>query len=201
VAGERILICVGDDLLPRGSWPGCSAQAAPRPSPEPEPEPERERERERERTSNGNGNGNGSQAPEPQAAHHAVYSGGGALVVDTPDLGALADAAESLARRRAAPAELGVLLGELNERGVGVWVLDARPDSDGAVARWIVDPVARNVARWAAGRQLAPAALLGISLGLAVLAATWFSEPAVRPRCWPSWRCSYRSRRPGPPSS
>ena len=96
------------------------------------------------------------------------------------DLAALADAAESLARRRAAPPELRVLLGELSERGVGVRVLDAGPDGDGAVARWIVDPVARDVARWAAGRQLAPAALLGISLGLALLAATWFSEPAIR---------------------
>ncbi len=100
--------------------------------------------------------------------------------MDPADLAALADAAESLARRRAAPAELGVLLGELSERGVGVRVLDAGPDGDGAVARWIVGPVARDVARWAAGRQLAPAALLGISLGLALLAATWFSEPATR---------------------
>src|SRR5580704_2616409 len=105
---------------------------------------------------------------------------GGALVVDPSDLGALADAAEALARRRAAPAELGVLLGELSERGVGVRVLDAGPDGDGAVARWMVDPVARNLARWAARRQLAPAALLGISLGLALLAAAWFSEPATR---------------------
>jgi hypothetical protein len=110
-----------------------------------------------------------------EAAHR-----GGALVVDPSDLAALADAAEALARRRAAPAELGVLLGELRERGVGVRVLDAGPDGDGAVARWVVDPVARNLARWAAGRQLAPAALLGISLGLALLAAAWFSEPATR---------------------
>ena len=100
--------------------------------------------------------------------------------MDTRDLNALADAAESLARRRAAPAGLGVLLGELSERGVGIRVLDDGPDGDGVVARWIVGPVARDVARWAAGRQLAPAALLGISLGLALLAATWFSEPATR---------------------
>jgi hypothetical protein len=73
-----------------------------------------------------------------------------------------------------------VLLGELSERGVGVRVLDAGPDGDGAVARWVVDPVARNLARWAARRQLAPAALLGISLGLALLAAAWFSDPATR---------------------
>jgi hypothetical protein len=105
---------------------------------------------------------------------------GGALVVDPADLGALAEAAEALARRRAAPAELGVLLGELSQRGVGVRFLDAGPDGDGAVARWLVDPVARYLARWAAGRQLAPAALLGISLGLALVAAAWFAEPAVR---------------------
>jgi Family of unknown function (DUF5941) len=146
-AGERVLICVGDDSLPEevlARLLGAGGTAA----------------------------FTGTQAEQ---AHT-----GGALVVDTPDLGALADAAESLARRHAAPAELGVLLGELSERGVGVRVLDARPDGDGAVARWMVDPVARDVARWAAGRQLAPAALLGISLGLALLAATWFSEPATR---------------------
>jgi hypothetical protein len=146
-AGERVLICVGDDSLPEevlARLLGAGGTAA----------------------------FTGSQA-EP--AHT-----GGALVVDTPDLAALADAAEALARRRAVPAELGVLLGALSERGVGVRVLDAGPDGDGAVARWLVDPVARNLARRAAGRQLAPAALLGISLGLALLAAAWFSDPATR---------------------
>ncbi len=146
-AGERVLICVGDDSPPEevlARLLGAGGTAA----------------------------FTGSHAG---AAHR-----GGALVVDPADLGALADAAESLARRRAAPAELRVLLGELSERGVGVRVLDAGPDGDGAVARWIAGPVAQSLARWAAGRQLAPAALLGISLGLALLAATWFSEPAVR---------------------
>ena len=100
--------------------------------------------------------------------------------MDTPDLDALAGAAESLAARHAAPAELGALLGELTRRGVGVRVLDAGPDSDGAVARLIAGPVARDVACWAAGRQLAPAPLYGISLGLGLLAAVWFSEPTVR---------------------
>src|SRR5580704_15662806 len=146
-AGERVLICAGDDSLPEevlARLLGAGGTAA----------------------------FTGSHA---EAAHR-----GGALVVDPADLGALADAAESLARRRAAPADLRVLLGELSERGVGVRVLDAGPDGDGAVARWIAGPVAQSLARWAAGRQLAPAALLGISLGLALLAATWFSEPAVR---------------------
>jgi hypothetical protein len=146
-AGERVLICVGDDSLPEevlARLLGAGGTAA----------------------------FTGTQAEQ---AHT-----GGALVVDTPDLNALADAAESLARRRAVPAGLGVLLGELGERGVGIRVLDDGPDGDGAVARWIVGPVARDVARWAAGRQLAPATLLGISLGLALVAATWFSEPATR---------------------
>src|SRR5580692_5611387 len=146
-AGERVLICAGDDSLPEevlARLLGAGGTAA----------------------------FTGTRA---EAAHT-----GGALVVAPSDLAALADAAESLARRRAAPAGLGVLLGELSERGVGIRVLDDGPDGDGAVARWIVGPVARDVARWAAGRQLAPAALLGISLGLALLAAAWFSEPATR---------------------
>jgi hypothetical protein len=105
---------------------------------------------------------------------------GGALIVDTPDLDALASSAESLAARHSAPAEVSVLLGELTGRGVGVRVLDAGPDGDGAVARLMADPVARDVACWAAGRQLAPAALCGISLGLGLLSAVWFSEPATR---------------------
>src|SRR5580693_1851141 len=146
-AGERVLICAGDDSLPEevlARLLGAGGTAA----------------------------FTGTQAEQ---AHT-----GGALVVAPSDLAALADAAESLARRRAAPAGLGVLLGELSERGVGIRVLDDGPDGDGVVARFIVGPVARDVARWAAGRQLAPAALLGISLGLALLAATWFSEPATR---------------------
>jgi Family of unknown function (DUF5941) len=105
---------------------------------------------------------------------------GGALVVDPPDLDALASAAESLAARRTAPAELRALLGELTLRGVGVRVLDAGPESDGAVGGLIAGPVARDVACWAAGRELAPAALYGTSLVLGLLAAVWFSEPAVR---------------------
>src|SRR5579859_5652804 len=159
-AGERVLICVGDDSLPDEvlarllSAGGTAAFAGDGPA--------------------GDGPaGDGTAGNRTRA---------GALVVDTPDLGALADAAESLARRRTAPAELGVLLGELGERGVGVRVLDAGPDGDGAVARWIVYPAARGLARWAAGRQLGPAALLGIGLALALVAAAWFTEPATRAR-------------------
>jgi len=143
-AGERVLICVGDDSLPEevlARLLGAGGTAA----------------------------FTGTQAEQ---AHGAVFSGGGALVVDTRDLNAFADAAESLARRRADPAGLGVLLGELSERGVGIRVLDDGPDGDGVVARWIVGPVARDVARWAAGRQLAPAALLGISGLISLLSQT-----------------------------
>ena len=35
------------------------------------------------------------------------------------------------------------------------------------------------MARWAAWRQLTPAALYGISLGLGLVAALWFAELAV----------------------
>ncbi len=153
-AGERVLICVGDEvpeevlsrLLAAGGTAAFTAQ--------------------------------------PSQPNHGQPSGGkttgGALVVDPPDLAALAAAAEALARRRAAPAELSALLGELTERSVAIRFLDTGPDGDGAVVRWIVDPVARDVARWAAGRQLAPASLLGISLGLGLLATAWFTEPVVR---------------------
>ena len=146
-AGERVLICVGDDSVPEEVLTRLLAAG-------------------------------GTAAFTASPALHA--HSGGALVVDTADLDALASAAESLARRGGAPAELGALLGELTQRGVGVRVLDAGPDGDGAVARWLADPVARDVASWAAGRQLAPAALTGISLGLGLLGAAWFSEPALR---------------------
>jgi hypothetical protein len=100
-------------------------------------------------------------------------------VVDTPDLDALADAAESLAAAPGVPVAIGTLLGELRRRGVAVQVLDAGPDGDGAVAQLIVDPAARDVAVWAASRTLSPAALYGISLGLGLLAAVWFADTAI----------------------
>jgi len=146
-AGERVLICVGDDSVPEDILA---------------------------RLLGAGGTAAFTGPPSPAA------DGGGALVVDPADLDGLAGAAESLAARRAVPAELGALLAELTRRGVGIRVLDAGPDSDGAVARVIAGPVARDVACWAAGRQLAPAPLYGISLGLGLLAAVWFSEPTVR---------------------
>src|SRR5690349_4258728 len=106
----------------------------------------------------------------------------GALVVDPPDLDALARSAETLAATQAGPdpgSAVGALIGELGRRGVTVRILDAGPDSEGAVTQLIADPAARDMARWAAWRQLTPAALYGISLGLGLVAALWFAELAV----------------------
>ncbi|MGH3188816.1 MAG: DUF5941 domain-containing protein [Streptosporangiaceae bacterium] len=113
-------------------------------------------------------------------------SAGGALVVHPRDLDALAGAAESVAASPppdmlgASPDMLGALLGELARRGVTVRMLDAGADGEGAVARLLVDPAARNVASWAAGRRLAPGSLYGISLGFGLVAAVWFSELSAR---------------------
>jgi hypothetical protein len=144
-AGERVLICVGEDAVPEdilARMLGAGGTAA--------------------------------------FTGVKAGAGGGALVVDTPDLDALAQAAETLAATDTAPAAVGALLSELTRGGVTVRVLDAGPNSEGAVTQLIVDPAARDLARWAAGRQLKPAALYGISLGLGLVAAVWFSELAVR---------------------
>ncbi len=114
-----------------------------------------------------------------QAAREPAPTAVGALVVHPRDLDALAGAAESVAASPE-PDAFGALLGELARRGVAVRMLDAGPDGDGAVARLLVDPAARDVASWAAGRRLSPGALYGISLGLGLIAAVWFSELAVR---------------------
>src|SRR5581483_8026559 len=108
---------------------------------------------------------------------------GGALVVDLRDLDALAVAAEALAATGAGSAAgtaVSALTGELTRRGIAVRILDAGPDSEGAVAQLAADPAARDMAAWAAMRQLTPAALYGISLGLGLIAAVWFAELAVR---------------------
>src|SRR5579862_3353728 len=106
-------------------------------------------------------------------------TGAGALVVDSRDLEALAGAA---AQALAAPDGIGTLIAELRQRGVRVRVLDAGSDGDGAVARLIVEPVASATARWLARRQLTPAALYGIALGLGLLSAVWFADPSTRAR-------------------
>jgi hypothetical protein len=161
-AGERVLICVGTDTVPEpvlarlldaggtAAFTGVTARTP----------------------------------PQPRIASAA-------LVVDPPDLDALAEAAETLATTQAEPGPFnpfnpfgpvtpaGALIGELGRRGVTVRILDAGPDSEGAVTRLIADPAARDMARWAAWRQLTPATLYGISLGLGLVAALWFAELAV----------------------
>src|SRR5262249_53372319 len=94
--------------------------------------------------------------------------------------------AETLAATQAGPepfglgTPVGALIDELGRRGVTVRILDAGPDSEGAVTQLIADPAARDMARWAAWRRLTPAALYGISLGLGLGAAIWFAELDAR---------------------
>lgn len=162
-AGERVLICVGDDdavpeeilarlLETRGTVAVTGMQA---------------------RTAR-------SAWGHRDLPSARAWADGGAIVVDTPDLDSLAAAAESLAATDGAPPAVGALIGELARRGVTVRVLDAGPDGDGVVTQLIVDPAARDIARWAAWRKLTPAALYGISAGLGLLSAVWFSELAIR---------------------
>src|SRR6185437_12075090 len=47
------------------------------------------------------------------------------------------------------------------------------------VTQLLADPAARDMARWADGRQLTPGALYGISLGLGLVAAIWFAQLSV----------------------
>ena len=160
-AGERVLICVGEGVVPENMLARLLSEDATAAF-----------------TGMNAGISRAVRGRRDPVAQIGVV--GGALVVDTPDLDALARAAETLAATYAGPAPVGALISELNRRGVTVRVLDAGPSSDGAVTQLIVDPAARDVARWAAGRQLKPAALYGISLGLGLIAAVWFSELAVR---------------------
>ena len=157
-AGERVLICVGANTVPEpvlARLLGVAGTAA---------------------FTTVNAGITARQAPGRPPGSLA----GGALVVDTPDLDTLAESAESLAATQAGAAAVGALIGELTDRGVRVRILDAGPDSEGAVAQWLADPAARDMARWAAWRKLTPAAMYGISLGLGLVAAVWFSELAVR---------------------
>src|SRR6266516_4195132 len=161
-AGERVLICVGADAVPEpvlarllgaggtAAFTRLTARTVPCSAPGSAPGPD----------------------PAPRLSS-------GALVVDPPDLDALARSAETLAALQAGPAAVGALIGELGRRGVTVRILDAGPDSEGAVTQLIADPAARDMARWAAWRQLTPGALYGISLGLGLVAAIWFAQLAV----------------------
>src|SRR5690349_23121118 len=165
-AGERVLICAGAQTVPgpvlarllgaggTAAFTRLTASTTPRPSQRSSPGPS-------------------PAAPLPS----------GALVVDLPDLDALARSAETLAATQAGldpGTTVGALIDELGRRGVTVRVLDAGPDSEGAVTALIADPAARDMARWAAWRRLTPAALYGISLGLGLVAAVWFAELDVR---------------------
>jgi len=168
-AGERVLICAGAQTVPgsvlarllgaggTAAFTRLTTSTAPRPSHSSSP-------------------GSSPAPPLPS----------GALVVDLPDLDALARSAETLAATQAGPepfgpgTAVGALIGELGRRGVTVRILDAGPDSEGAVTQLIADPAARDMARWAAWRRLTPAALYGISLGLGLVAAVWFAELDVR---------------------
>jgi hypothetical protein len=106
-----------------------------------------------------------------------------ALLVHPDDLGELAEAADDLALNYRRPADpVGALLGELASRGVTVRVIDGT--SDGQVADLVTDPAAADMARWAGERELTPAALYGIFLGLGLLSAVWFSELALRAKAF-----------------
>jgi uncharacterized protein DUF5941 len=124
-----------------------------------------------------------------ETAGTSVFSGGAhgtsALVVDGTDLDALADAAEAIATTSSQSLPhrsndvLGAVVGELARRGVTTQVLDDGPDGEGVCAQLLVDPLARDAARWALARDLAPTSICGISLGFGVIAATWFTSPML----------------------
>jgi hypothetical protein len=159
-AGDRVLICAGPQTVPGpvlAGLLGAGGTAAVT----------------RLTASTARGSSPGSWPAQPS----------GALVVDLPDLDALARSAETLAATQAGPdpgTAVGAMIDELGRRGVTVRILDAGPDSEGAVTQLIADPAARDMARWAAWRRLTPAALYGISLGLGLVAAVWFAELDVR---------------------
>ena len=157
-AGERVLICVGADTVPEpvlARLLGAGGTAAFT-------------------------GVNAGPSRRPAAPGRPDGAGRGALVVDPPDLDALAQAAESLAAAHAGTRRGRRADRRAHRRGVTVRILDAGPDSEGAVAQLLADPAARDMARWAAWRKLTPAALYGISLGLGLVAAVWFAELAVR---------------------
>lgn len=150
-AGEQVLICGGDLAVPRQALARLLAAAG-------------------------------------TAGYTGIREGGRAILVDQKDLRVLAEAAEYLASRPGAPGapdHVSALIGELERRGVTVQLIEARPDGDadrdegGLVAELFADPIARDVAHWAADRALAPAALMGISLGLGLVSAVWFTEPTA----------------------
>ena len=107
----------------------------------------------------------------------------GVLVVDAPDLDALADAALSVATTsHIEPDALGALISELASRGVVTRVLDDAPAADGAFAPLIADPIGHRIAGWALSRGLRASAMQCISAGFGLIAAAWFTESALSGR-------------------
>jgi hypothetical protein len=182
-AGERVLICGGEDTVPEEILAMLLAAGG---------------------TAAFSGVNAGTSRPvrdqsDPGVDQPPDQLAGGALVVDTSDLDALASAAEALAATYAGPAAVSALVSELTRRGVNVRVLDAGPNSEGAVTQLIIDPAARDVARWAAWRELKPSALYGISLGLGLISAVWFSELGVQAKLLAiaALACSFLAGRAG----
>jgi hypothetical protein len=68
------------------------------------------------------------------------------------------------------------MAGQLTRSGVAV---RSQKGGVGPVAG-IADPVARDVARWATARGLAPIAMSGFSLGFGIIAATWLTGISLR---------------------
>jgi len=96
-----------------------------------------------------------------------VRSGVGVEAIDTSPL--LCVRAQTAQQARAAAAQLNAV-DEDRVRLDG-----AVKRADGLFATCFVSPYSRYVARWAARRRLRPNAVTGMSVGLGVLAAVWFS--------------------------
>ena len=62
------------------------------------------------------------------------------------------------------------MTGQVTQRGAAIGVR-----AEAASRTSVIDAVTDDIARWAAGRRLAPLALSGFSLGLAVIAAVWLT--------------------------
>lgn len=105
-----------------------------------------------------------------------TVDGCSALIVDPAHLDVLAGAAEDLANGEPSADPVGALGAEIAKRGVPIRVLVE--DTGGGSP--LADPTAVDLARWSAERELTPIALYGVSLTLGMLAAVWFSEPALR---------------------
>lgn len=68
------------------------------------------------------------------------------------------------------------MTGQLTQRGIAV----RAPESEATPVAGIADPVAWDVARWAANRGVVPIAMSAFSLGFGIIAATWLTGISVR---------------------